>query len=812
MTKTITLDIPVGLETDCEDCADRLAQNLNHHSGVTNVESRSNTTALRVTIDPAVCSEQCLAAEADQTRATLLDQFEHHQLQVAGMDCADCAQKVTRAVKRVEGVTNAHVSFTAGRLQLEARPQTDLSKIPKLIAGLGYQVVDAGSDEQQPDVARWKRPESLTAAAALLMLLAAAVDLAGAPSWLSTLLYAASIVTGGTPIARSGINALRATRRPEINLLMTIAVLGAAGIGAWLEGALVVVLFSIGELLEGRAVDRARRELEGLVSLAPDVARVRRPNASGGTDEVSVPVADVRVGEHVVVRPGERIAVDGRIAEGSSAIDQAPITGESTPVDRAVGDTVFAGTLNGQGLLVIAVESAAGDSTLDKIARLVADAQARKSPSERWVDRFAELYTPIVIVAAILTLLLPPAFGVSWDTSIYSALALLILACPCALVISTPVTIVSALARTSAAGVLVKGGAHLERAATIQTVAFDKTGTLTEGKPRLTSITALTGDETSVLTLAASLEQGSEHPLARAIVDGALARGLTLSPVDNFQAKTGLGATAVLDGVEIAAGTPRMFSGIEQRDPRIAAALDAIHNTGGTAVVIEQRSAPVGVLGLTDEPRPEAIEAITALHQLGITRTILLTGDNAAAGQSIAATVGIDEVRADLLPADKSAAIAELGSNVAMIGDGVNDAPALAAADLGIAMGSAGSDTAIEVADVALMGDDPRKIAGLIGTARWTRAIVRQNIVFSLATKFAAAIVLAFGALPLWGAVITDVGASLLVVMNGLRLLRGSPHGSMRNQPQLAPAGARAPSTNPVPDCNSDHCADESCP
>ena len=600
-------------------------------------------------------------------------------------------------------------------------------------------------------------------------------------------MYATAAVIGGLPLARSGVAAFLATRRPDINLLMTIAVIGAAAIDAWLEAALVVVLFSVGEMLEGRAVSRARRELTSLVSLTPEVARVRRRQGTGAfalVEEIEIAVEDVGVGDLVVIRPGERIPVDGVVREGSSAVDQAPITGESTPIDKVVDDGVFAGTLNVQGLLLIETTTAPGDTTLDRIAKLVAEAQGRKSPSERWVDSFARWYTPAVIVAAVLVAAVPPFFGVAFATSFYDALALLILACPCALVISTPVAIVSALGRASAAGVLVKGGAHLEQAATITSVAFDKTGTLTEGRPQVAAVEAFQGDEDALLADAASLESGSEHPLARAIVLAARERGLPIRPVVDFEALTGLGARGRVGGEVVTIGDPRLF---ENLPDEVADTLQRLRALGQTAVIVEKNGVPRGVIGIADTLRAEAAEAVAELRRLGIAPIVLLTGDNGLTAAAVAQRVGIDEVRSSLLPQDKAAEIAALGAGLAMVGDGVNDAPALAAADLGIAMGSAGSDTAIEVADVAIMGDDPRKVAGLIGLARWTKSIVRQNIAFSLGTKLVAGGILAAGALPLWGAVVADVGASLIVVGNGLRLIRGRPAGAGRALPLLQP-------------------------
>ena len=816
-----TVEVPLQVDEDCVACAERLHDGLAQHRGIAAVEPAASGSSVLVRYDPDLCSLDCLERTAQELRVELAGHFEHQVLRVSGMDCYDCAQTIERAVGRLPGVTYASVNFPAARMRVEYRPATiDMERVAKSVSALGYQVSDAATAQAaQVAAPLWKRRDVTTSTAAALLALAFVLDLATSLRPLALALYAATILIGGFGVARSGLAALRGTRRPDINFLMTIAVIGAAAIGAWLEAGLVVVLFSVGEALEGRAVERARRELAGLVSLAPETARVRRSQTREGeasVEEVEVPIAELAVGDLAVIRPGERIPSDGIVTEGASAVDQAPITGESTPVDKETGDQVFAGTLNTQGLLIVEVRSAPGDTTLDKIARLVTEAQARKSPSERWVDAFAKVYTPIVIGVAILVATVPLGFGVSFATAFYAALALLILACPCALVISTPVSIVSALGRASAAGVLVKGGAYLERIAQVDTVAFDKTGTLTTGKPQVVAIEALDGTEDRVLTVAAGLEQGSEHPLAQAILAAARGGGLTLAPVEDFQALTGLGAQGRVAGEAVRVGNPRLFG--ETLDVRTRAAVDRLEEGGRTVVVVEVEGSPIGVLGLADEPRPEAGEAIAALSRLGIERTVLLTGDNRATAEAIGRRLGITDVRAELLPQDKAAAVTALGGSVAMVGDGVNDAPALAAADVGIAMGSAGSDTAIEVADVALMGDDPRKAAGLVGLARWTRSVVRQNIAFSLGTKLLALVVLAGGALPLWAAVATDVGASLIVVANGLRLLRRSPRGRLRGLPLLEAPPRRESAASkafPIvlqPAAGADGCADDCCP
>jgi len=790
MAHAASVELSLSSPDECRACADRLRTGLASHRGVTAVEPLALSGAVRVSYDPDLCSPECLDETARELRLDLESAYAHSLHRVEGMDCADCARTIERAVARMQGVTTVAVSFPAETMRVEYRPaEIELDRIARLVGRLGYRVEGTLADGSAAAPGRlpaWPPRERTTIAAAALLVVALVVDLA--TGFTAVPLYGAAIVVGGLPLARSGLTALVATRRPDISLLMTIAAVGAAAISAWLEAALVVVLFSVGELLEGRAVGRARRELAALVSLTPATARLRRRRGDGPfalVEEVEVPVADVGVGDVVVVRPGERIPVDGVVAEGASAVDQAAITGESTPLDKAPGDDVYAGTLNGQGLLLVETTVAPGDTTLDRIGKLVAEARARKSPSERWVDSFARWYTPTVVGVAALVALVPPLVGVSFSTSFYSALALLILACPCALVISTPVAIVSALGRSSSAGVLVKGGAHLEQAAGVRAVAFDKTGTLTLGRPRVESVQPIAGDEVELLRLAASLESGSEHPLARAIVGEAVERGIATSAVEGFQALTGVGARGTVDGVSVAIGDPRLLDG--ELDETVLDGLERLRARGRTTVVVLRDGRPAGLLGVADAVRPEAAEAVAALRRLGVDPVVLLTGDNGTTAAAVAARVGIDDIRAGLLPQDKAAAVDALPGPLAMVGDGVNDAPALAAADLGVAMGSAGSDTAIGVADVAIMGDDPRKVAGLIGLARWTRAIVRQNIAFSLGTKAAAAAVLAAGALPLWGAVVADVGASLIVVANGLRLVRGRPAGALRGVPLLDP-------------------------
>ncbi|MGH2959944.1 MAG: heavy metal translocating P-type ATPase [Solirubrobacterales bacterium] len=811
MTATQSIELPVELEAECADCSARLLEQLKTHDGVIDVQEGQRGKSLNVEFDADLCSSTCLIETSERIAHDLGSQFDHDSLRVSGMDCADCAQTIERAVNRVSGVSRAHVSFAAATIDIEyVADTTDADRVGKLVERLGYSLSTVGEDAPGVPSEKlvWSKEPSLLGGAALLAI-ALVLDVATSAALATNLFFAASTLVAGLPIARSGMTAFVATRRPDIKLLMTIAAIGACAIGAWLEAALVVVLFSLGEVLEGRSVDRARRELTGLIALAPEWATVRRRQVQGGAEhfeEIEIAVSELQVGDEFVVRPGESVPADGEVTEGESSVDQAAITGESIPVEKALGDSLFAGTLNGQGRLIGVVTAAPGDSTLDRIAQLVADAQANRSPSERWVDAFARIYTPLVMAVAALVALLPPlAFGASFSDSIYSALALLILACPCALVISTPVAIVSALARASAAGVLVKGGAHLEQAASVTTVAFDKTGTLTEGRPEVASISAIGALEDELLIVAASLEQGSEHPIAKAVVRAAQDRRLTLRGVEEFRALVGMGARGVVDGEEVRIGNPRLFAeAIEASDAKGHAFLDALQRSPSTTVVVERAGRLLGAMSLNDVVRPEAHDAVAQLRSLGGIDTVVLTGDNRVIANTIAEEIGIADVRAELLPQDKVAAIENLDGIVAMVGDGVNDAPALASAGVGIAMGSAGSATAIEVADVALMGDDPRKVAGLIGLARWTRSVVRQNIAFSLGTKLAAVAFLAAGALPLWAAVATDVGASLIVVANSLRLVESRPFGRMRATPML---GQSAPTQN-LPIAQSKGCCD----
>lgn len=588
----------------------------------------------------------------------------------------------------------------------------------------------------------------------------------------SRALYALAILSGIWVVLPKAWHALRRLR-PDMNLLMTIAVAGAVAIGEWFEAATVAFLFSLSLALEAWSIGRARRAVAALMDLTPGRARVRRPDGR----EEEVPVGEVEIGALLLVKPGERIPLDGKVVAGGSEVNQAPITGESVPVPKEPGAVVFAGTINGDGALEVEATKRADDTTLAHIIRMVEDAQSRRAPSEQWVERFARVYTPAVFLLALGVLTLPPLlFAGDWSFWVYRALVLLVIACPCALVISTPVSIVAALAASARNGVLVKGGLFLELPASLRAVALDKTGTLTRGQPVVLEAIPLSGhDERELLEVIGALEARSEHPLARAILAYAASRGVEIRPAEDFKILQGKGATGRLQGKEYWLGSHRYLEERGQETPEIHRRLEEMASAGRTAVVVGTADHVCGLIAVADEVRPESRAVVAALRGAGIESIVMLTGDNRGTAEAIARATGVDDVRAELLPAEKVAAIEELLArygSVAMIGDGVNDAPAMARATLSVAMGAAGSDAAIETADVALMADDLSKLPWLIHHSRRTLAVIRQNITFSLAVK-AVFVVLTFtGWAHLWAAIAADMGASLLVIANALRLLK----------------------------------------
>lgn len=578
----------------------------------------------------------------------------------------------------------------------------------------------------------------------------------------------AAIAVSGVETYRKGWIAVRHLNL-NINALMSVAVTGAAILGQWPEAAMVMVLFAIAEMIEARSLDRARRAVEGLMSMAPEMATV---NTSSGWTEV--PAAQVAVGATVRARPGERIALDGNVSSGSSAVDQSPITGESVPVDKVVGDAVYAGTINQDGELEYRVTAAASNSTLARIAHAVQEAQGTRAPTQRFVDAFSRYYTPAVFAAAIAIALIPPlGMGADWFTWVYRALVLLVVACPCALVISTPVTVVSGLTAAARRGILIKGGVFLEQGHRLKVLALDKTGTLTQGRPVLTDVIALVGDKPALATLAAALAARSDHPVSRAVAAG-LKDSQGRPDVSGFSALRGKGVEGSMHGVLYRLGNHRLVEESGACSEDLEAKLDALEKEGKTAIVLTAGAQALAIFAVADVVRPESREAVAQLKQLGI-HPVMLTGDNRYTAEAIARQVGITEVRSELLPEEKLKAIEEFAAGnavVGMVGDGINDAPALAKANIGFAMGAVGTDAAIETADVALMDDDPRKLAEFVQLSRATKAVLWQNISFAIGIKVVFLSLALTGQATLWMAVFADMGASLLVVFNGLRLLR----------------------------------------
>ncbi|WP_256676554.1 heavy metal translocating P-type ATPase [Pseudomonas sp. H3(2019)] len=592
-----------------------------------------------------------------------------------------------------------------------------------------------------------------------------------APTWVVAIVALISILSGGLGTYKKGWIALK-NLNLNINALMSIAVTGAVLIGQWPEAAMVMFLFTVAELIEAKSLDRARNAISGLMQMTPEKVTVQQEDGSWAEREAK----SIDLGARVRVRPGERIGLDGEVVSGSSTIDQAPITGESLPVEKTVGDKVFAGTINQSGSLEFKVTAAANNSTLARIIHAVEAAQGARAPTQRFVDRFSKIYTPVVFVFALAVALIPPLFmGAAWFDWIYRALVLLVVACPCALVISTPVTIVSGLAAAARKGILIKGGVYLEGGHKLDYLALDKTGTITHGKPVQTDYLSLDPTvENTAQILAASLAGRSDHPVSLAIANAAVDKQLTLLAVDNFEALTGRGVRGEINGQVYHLGNHRLVEELGLCSPALEEKLFALEEQGKTVVLLLDTSGPLALFAVADTVKASSREAIRQLHELGI-KTLMLTGDNPHTARAIAAQVGIDEARGDLLPTDKLKAIEGLyakGHRVGMVGDGINDAPALARAQIGFAMAAAGTDTAIETADVALMDDDLRKIPAFIRLSRQTSNILTQNIALALIIKAIFLGVTFVGLATMWMAVFADMGVALLVVFNGLRLLR----------------------------------------
>jgi len=717
------------------------------------------------------------------------------------MDCAEETEALRQTVGRLPGVSDLQFNLLNGTMDVvadAAGPDDAAIAAAAQRAGLVAEPLTEGAaDTASPhEGSRTSGRARLCLASGLLIaagfvahavlhrgwfhaLVGAEADAAHRYPPLSILLYAAAAAAGGWTVLPKAWAAARSLR-PDMNLLMTVAVAGAMAVGEWLEAATVAFLFAVSLLLESWSVGRARHAIQKLLNVAPPTARYRCPHDG---DIVERPVGDVAIGLTVLVRPGERIPLDGAVTKGETTVNQAPITGESVPVRKGPGSEVFAGTINETGAFEFEVTRPAQDTTLSRIIRMVEEAQSRRAPTEQWVERFARIYTPAMMLAAIAVALVPPLVaGGGWGRWFYEALVLLVIACPCALVISTPVSIVSALACAARQGVLIKGGAHLEAAAGLKAIALDKTGTVTKGRPEVQRIVPLNGHtETELLERAAALEAHSDHPLATAVLRLAAARGVSVTAAEEYRVLKGRGAEGTVKGRLYWLGSHRLLHEKTGETPELHSRIEALEDLGHSVVVVGSDAHVCGLFSVADTIREEAGESIAAMRRAGAKRVVMLTGDNRGTAQAVGRAIGIDDIRSELLPEDKLRAVEALvrdAGPTAMVGDGINDAPALAAATLGIAMGAAGSDAAIETADVALMSDDLAKVPWLMGHAQRTLRVIRQNIFFALSVKlvFMGLALLNLGSL--WTAIAADTGASLLVILNALRLLRVGSAGS----------------------------------
>ncbi|WP_020654123.1 heavy metal translocating P-type ATPase [Massilia niastensis] len=692
---------------------------------------------------------------------------------IENMDCPTEEALIRTRLANLPQVTQLGFNLVQRRLSVTHTGPADAIQDALQSIGMHAVPVAAAAGAPAPPAGRqWKQARLVLGLGAAVGTEILAWTSGSEHAWPVILLALLAIGSTGLGVYRKGWIALR-NRNLNINALMATAVTGAVLIGQWPEAAMVMALFAIAELIEARSLDRARNAIQGLMALAPDTATVRRDD--GGWVETDA--ATVTVGALARVGPGQRIALDGVVTAGQSFVNQAPITGESMPVPTAIGHKVFAGAVNENGSFEYRVTAGHDDSTLSRIIRAVEEAQGSRAPTQRFVDRFSSVYTPIVFAIALVVALLPPlALGAAWMPWIYKALVLLVIACPCALVISTPVTVVSALAAAAKAGILVKGGVYLELGARLRALALDKTGTLTHGRPVVTDALALGGEAGASLRLAASLADRSDHPVSGAISRYWKEQERTppLAAVDGFEALAGRGASGRIDGKRYWLGNGRLLGELGIAGPDVAATLSRLEGEGKSAVFLCEEAKPLLVFGVADTIRASSREAIAQLHELGV-RTVMLSGDNAVTASAIARQAGIDDARGSLLPEDKLAAVEDERARsgiVGMVGDGINDAPALAKADIGFAMGAAGTDTAIETADVALMDDDLRKLPQFIRLSRRTAAILRQNIAIALVIKATFLVLALAGSATLWMAVFADMGASLLVIFNGLRLLR----------------------------------------
>lgn len=692
---------------------------------------------------------------------------------IEGLSCANCAGKFEKNVKQLPGVTNATVNFGASKISVEG--QTTIEELEEAGA---FENLIIRNDQENPEQVRSKESfikRNIALIISLGFILVAVISQLslGEDHLLTKALYILAIIIGGYDLFKEGFSDLIKLDF-SMESLMTIAIIGAAIIGEWAEGSIVVILFAISEALERFSMDKARQSIRSLMDIAPKEALIRRNNV-----EQLISVDKIDIDDIMIIKPGQKIAMDGLVINGHSSVNQAAITGESVPVEKQLDDEVFAGTLNEEGVLEVRVTKKVTDTTIAKIIHLVEEAQGERAPAQAFVDKFAKYYTPFIIIMALMIVVVPPLFfGGDWNKWLYQGLSILVVGCPCSLVISTPVSIVSAIGNAAKNGVLVKGGVYLEEIGHLRAIAFDKTGTLTKGKPVVTDFITTSSDTgINYLSIISSLESLSQHPLASAILNEADKTNVDYKSIqiEDFQSITGKGLTGIYQNIRYYIGSPKLFSASVIEETAVKVQYRQFQEQGKTAMYFGTDEQILGVIAVADEVRDSSADVISELHKLSIEHTIMLTGDNTKTAESIGRQLGVTEIKGDLMPQEKLDSIKALRTTynkVAMVGDGINDAPALAASTVGIAMGGAGTDTALETADVALMGDDLQKLPFIVRLSRQTLKVIKQNITFSLGIKLLALLLVIPGWLTLWIAIVADMGATLLVTLNGLRLMK----------------------------------------
>jgi Cd2+/Zn2+-exporting ATPase len=772
--KTLQLDIPLlipGLTNHQDACLERLETSLKNQRGIqrAHVERQNDPQVLCLHYNPSLTSLEQVQRIAERTGAKIANRYRHEVIPIRGVDCSDCVTVLEHSISRIDGVLDVKASYTAQKIFIEYDSKaTNQAAIERRIQHLGYQIPREGARKWYEE----NRALLFSLVAGLFLLLGwLGESFFEFPYPISLGMYLLAYVLAGWDTAIHAWYALKA-RTFDTDILMIAAALGAAFLGEFAEGALLLFLFSLGHAMERRVLDQARNAIHALSELAPKTALVKRQG-----QEVEIPVDEIKLEDMVLIRPGTRIPVDGIVTKGSSAVDQSPITGESNPVDKAISEEVFAGSVNGPGVLEIQVTRLAKDSTLARITKMIEQAQAQKSPTQQLTERFMGWFVPAVLILDLLLILIPPLFGVPFTVSFSRAMVLLVAASPCALALGTPAAIMAGVAQAARNGVLVKGGRHLENLGRLKALAFDKTGTLTQGKLQLTDIvSADSASEAEVLALAAAVESRSAHPLAKAIVRESDSRQLKLPEVEDVEELNGRGVHARLQNNPVRVGSVQSMneSGIRV-PPVILEKVETLANQGKTTILVSKGGETLGLLAVADTIRPDTKNTISELHSQGIRKMVMLTGDNPQVAAHIARQIGMDEFRAQLMPEDKVTAVRSLVAqyqDVGMVGDGVNDAPALANATVGIALGGASTDVALETADVALMGDDLTKLPFAVALGRATRNLILQNLVIAMGVIFTLILSALFGWAGLGITVLIHEGSTIVVALNSLRLLK----------------------------------------